>query len=423
MGGTVRVGVEMANLGRDLERRVFCGEVLLAFGAGAEGGKGIDGENLLREDVAELAGGLMGEVLKRGKGDTFRDLKIEAGDWLVGDATRVDELEVAQVGGDVEGESVGGDPAGDVDADGADFSLATGSWLGVMEAAPDARKPGDASGANAIDTAEADQGFFHHADKVHGTEAAAFGILKAAQVEDGVADELAGTVIGNVAAAVDFVKSDAAAGEEFIGREDVGAAGVATECQNGRMFEQEKSVVDVACEAHGRDFRLNAESFVVGYAAEVEVLDHGTFIVWMRAESVLGCGFKDTGKVRSHTKEDKQPEQADDEGHGKTGGSHGDVGEVDIDDDARQDGQSQGDVAIDEQQETSSDLEEADGQIVVGDRESSIEIRQRSWRNGWGGKEVKQHVRSKEGEDDSEQVTGNCCCDFHGTSWPGWEAD
>ena len=40
----------------------------------------------------------------------------------VGDAAGDDGLEVAQVGPDVEGEAVGGDPAGEVDADGADLA-------------------------------------------------------------------------------------------------------------------------------------------------------------------------------------------------------------------------------------------------------------------------------------------------------------
>ena len=42
------------------------------------------------------------------------------------------------------------------------------------------------------------------------------GLLQAAQVEDGVADQLAGTVIGDVAAAVDLVEGHAAAGQKLI---------------------------------------------------------------------------------------------------------------------------------------------------------------------------------------------------------------
>ncbi len=46
---------------------------------------------------------------------------------------------------------------------------------------------------------------------------------EAAEVEDGVADELAGAVVGDVSAAIDLVDLDSAIGEEFVAGEDVGA--------------------------------------------------------------------------------------------------------------------------------------------------------------------------------------------------------
>lgn len=45
----------------------------------------------------------------------------EAGDGPTGEAAGDDEVEVIEVGGDVEGEAVHGDPAADADAHGADF--------------------------------------------------------------------------------------------------------------------------------------------------------------------------------------------------------------------------------------------------------------------------------------------------------------
>jgi hypothetical protein len=281
----------------DLERCIFSREVLSGFGVSAESVEGFDGEDLLREDVTELAGSLMGDVLERGQRHSFGAFEVEAGDGLVSDAAGVDELEVAEVGGDVEGEAVGGDSAGDVDADGADFAFARGTGLVVVQAAPYTGESGDAAGADAVDSAKSDEGFFHHADKVDGTEATAAGVLETAEIEDGIADELAGTVVGDVAAAIDFVEGDAAAQELFAGREDVGTAGVAAKGEDGWVFEEQEGVVDVICETHGRDLCLDAEGFVVGYAAEVEVLDHGTFIVWMRALSALRCGLEDRREV------------------------------------------------------------------------------------------------------------------------------
>jgi hypothetical protein len=132
---------------------------------------------------------------------------------------------------------VAGDAARDVDADGADLlfsDFACNSAVG-----PDAGAALDPAGKDSVAGAEADQGFFHAADVVDWAEAASVGIGQAAQVEDGVADELAGAVVGDVAAAVDLVDADAFAGEHFIGGEDVGAAGVAAQGEDGRVFEQQ----------------------------------------------------------------------------------------------------------------------------------------------------------------------------------------
>ncbi len=98
--------------------------------------------------------------------------------------------------------------------------------------------------------------------------------MQAAQVEDGIADELSGAVVGDVAAAVDLVKGDTAAGKQFIGGEDVGAAGVAAKREHRGMFEEEKNVFDTAIETESGDLSLKAKCLVVGNATEIEILDH-----------------------------------------------------------------------------------------------------------------------------------------------------
>ena len=191
----------------------------------------------------------------------------------VGDAAGDDPVEVAQVGGDVQGEAVRGDALGDVDADGGDLLLANAA----ARQCPDAGEFADALGRDAEVAAGADEGLFHQADEVDGTEVrATFAGKVAAQVEDGVADELAGAVVGDVAAAVDLVELDAAAGEQFVGGEDVGAGGVAAEGENGRMLEQKERVADGAGLARGDDLGLDAQAFGVGDAAELEEMDMHT---------------------------------------------------------------------------------------------------------------------------------------------------
>ena len=142
-----------------------------------------------------------------------------------------------------------------MNADGADFAFSAGScgrqpfgqvfWRG--ETAPDACEAADAPGRDTVDSAEADERFLDEADEVDRAEAiATVGVAEAAQVEDGIADELAGAVIGDVAAAVDFMEGDAAASKKLIRCQNVGAVCVAAEGENGGMFEEQEGVVDLA---------------------------------------------------------------------------------------------------------------------------------------------------------------------------------
>ena len=115
-----------------------------------------------------------------------------------------------------------------MNADGADLPLPLAGWslsivrhnsrprAALPQAAPDAGESADSSGLHAETPAEPDQRFFHQADEIHRAEAAAVRVAQAAQVEDGVAHQLARAVIGDIAAAVDFMKGDAAAGEQFV---------------------------------------------------------------------------------------------------------------------------------------------------------------------------------------------------------------
>lgn len=81
--------------------------------------EGFEPEDLGLEDFAEAAGDDGEDVFHFGRLPGF---EFDGGDGF-GQSAGDDELEVVEVGGDVEGESVGGDPAGDVDADGGDLAL------------------------------------------------------------------------------------------------------------------------------------------------------------------------------------------------------------------------------------------------------------------------------------------------------------
>ena len=113
--------------------------------------------------------------------------------------------------------------------------------------------------------------------KSTGPRRAPLAIAQAAQIEDGVADELAGAVIGDVAAAIDLVQGDAAAGQQLVGGENVGAAGVAAQREHGRVLEQQKHVADAALLAQSDQLFLQAQRFGVVHAAEIERLDHRLF--------------------------------------------------------------------------------------------------------------------------------------------------
>jgi hypothetical protein len=168
---------------------------------------------------------------------------------------------------------VGGDGPGDVDADGSDLLFGDGA-AGV---GPDTSEFTDALGGDAKVLAGEDEGFFHEADEVDGAEMRAFFAREvAAEVEDGVTDELAGTVVGDVAAAVDLVDVDAFAGEKVVGGEDVGARGVATEGENRWVLKEDEGIANAVGFACSDDFGLNAKAFGVGDATELEEMDvHG----------------------------------------------------------------------------------------------------------------------------------------------------
>lgn len=81
--------------------------------------EGFEPEDLGFEDLAEAAGDDGEDIFHLGR---LAGFKLDGGDRF-GQSAGDDELEVVEVGGDVEGESVGGDTARDVNADGGNLAL------------------------------------------------------------------------------------------------------------------------------------------------------------------------------------------------------------------------------------------------------------------------------------------------------------
>ena len=85
---------------------------------------------------------------------------------------------------------------------------------------PHSRKFADAARGYAELPAEADQRFFHETDEVDRAQMRSTLSGKvAAEIEDWVADELSGAVIGDVSAAVDFVDFNTLLREQLVRRE------------------------------------------------------------------------------------------------------------------------------------------------------------------------------------------------------------
>lgn len=166
-----------------------------------------------------------------------------------------------------------------MDADGSDFFLRNGA----ARDGPDAGSSGDPLGGNAEAAAGADEGFFKVTDVIDGAESRG----EAMEIDDGVADELTGAVISNVASAVDFVDLDATVGEKIIRRQDVVATRVTAEGKDRRMLEEQEGVSDAACMAGLDELLLKGErGGVVDSAKMDEVEDHlrcQQTKVWCRA--------------------------------------------------------------------------------------------------------------------------------------------
>src|SRR5207237_10357082 len=129
---------------------------------------------------------------------------------------------------------------------------------------PDAAFAFDAFGGDAVFGDGADQHFLEVRD-VFADVALAF-----AEVEDGVADELAGAVIGDVAAARRFEKADTLRAKDVAAGEQMIEFAAAAEGDDRRMYEQEKLVGELLVLTQSYDHMLTESSYLVRDASETE---------------------------------------------------------------------------------------------------------------------------------------------------------
>lgn len=225
---------------------------------------------VLGDQASEIGGqGGLG-VLKAGAGvaqDGFH-----AGDGAASQAAGDDELEVGEVGGDVEGQAVGGDPLADADAHGGDLG---GRTIGGRD--PDAGGFGIAVAGDAVGGEGVDDGLLEEAHvAVEAQGLAGIRVGEAFEVEDGVGDDLAGAVVGDVAAAVGLVEFNAQGGKAVGVGQDVACGpfsagdgddwGVLDEVDGAEVAGGIASGLD----EFGLAGVLDAQGFLVGHAAQVD---------------------------------------------------------------------------------------------------------------------------------------------------------
>ena len=122
--------------------------------------------------------------------------------------------------------------------------------------------------------AGADQCLLHHAHEIHRTQKrpALAGPL-AAQIEDGVADQLSRPVIGHIAAAVHLMLFHVTRSQPLVTRQYVGARCVPTHRNYWRMLQQKQRIADHALLARRDHARLDRQGLCIGHTTEMEQMD------------------------------------------------------------------------------------------------------------------------------------------------------
>ena len=152
-----------------------------------------DGNHGALEELAEMRGQFRPDFI--GAHGAIQDA-FERRSAFAGNAAWHDQVKVSQIGGNIVREAMRSDPAAEVHAEGGEFFFACGL------SDPYAVAIRDAFGRDFEIGRRADHGFFELLD-VPAHVATEFG-----EIKDGIADNLSGAVIGDVATAVGCVEGD-----------------------------------------------------------------------------------------------------------------------------------------------------------------------------------------------------------------------
>jgi len=182
---------------------------------------------------------------------------LHRSDGSAGQATGDDEVEVAEVGDDVEGDAVEGDAAADAHPEGADLAE-----LAVVFD-PDANGGRVFLGGDVEVGQGSDNGFFEAVD------VRADGEAVVDKADDGVGDDLAGAMKSDVATAVRLDDFDVEPGELFGGGNEVPLdVGPAAEGDDGGMLDEEEVFLLPGGDG-GVDLLLEGPGVSVGHGSQV----------------------------------------------------------------------------------------------------------------------------------------------------------
>ena len=160
---------------------------------------------------------------------------------------------------------MGSHPAADVHADGAQFFFTNGTGIAAGASSnPHARASRNAESANAEAGSSLNHGLLELAHVPHDVTP------NSVQVENGIADDLAGTVIGDIAAAIGRVKFDAVLAQKVLGNAQVLAFAVAAEGNDVGMFAKEQEIGGRADFARSNEALLERRGFAVSDPSEIK---------------------------------------------------------------------------------------------------------------------------------------------------------
>src|SRR5271166_4938164 len=158
----------------------------------------------------------------------------------------------------IQRETMRSDPAADVDAD-------CGHFLAIH---PDARAARNAPARNP----ELGQRIDDHL--LDGPDISAHVALPFSQIHDWIADDLAGAVISNIAAAISWIKVDAGAAERRVTREQVLRVAIAALGNHMRVFDEQELIGYQAVLALFDEIALDRKCIGVPDAAQIPNFKH-----------------------------------------------------------------------------------------------------------------------------------------------------